>query len=1053
MQSVIRFSIRQKVFFNLIFVVLILAGSYAMLNIPSDRYPSVNFGEVVISTYYPGASPTEVETLVTREIEEALESVDNISWIKSTSFRERSRIHLKFIDDTDYEAGFNEVRLNILNQLEQLPPEADPPEMTNISTEDFLPVVVVNLTGEHENRLLTLVAEELKPQLKQIPGVKEIKLLGEHEREFHVYLDPRRLRSLGISFDDVSRALEQTNISIPAGDFHDSSGEFTVRVDEKFRSREQVLATIIRTDSDGSFVRVQDVISQAGLRYQDPQVISSVNGQPSIALQVLKDPNGNALDIREQVDILVRQFRSVTDSHGIEVVMTQDSTIHIVDGLNTLGMNLLFGIILVSLIIWYFMGLRNSGLITIGIPFSFMLTMLLMYLTGNSINELTLFSFVLVTGIIVDDAIVVTENIYRHIEQGRSLQEAIVTGAAEVALPVISATLTTIAAFMPMLIMTGVTGEFFRLIPTTVSFAILASLVECLLILPIHYLDFGPDAGDRSQTAVKSRETRMMEILLGLTLRILKHTLKHRFWSLFAVLVAFLVAMSIMFVSITGIAPLIRIKFFPDDYTLYYVDVEGDSSKSIEEIDQQVRAISEFIVADGPGYVDASAGMAGFYYNEDYEQIFGNQYGTVMIALPSRDLRAFDSPLQHLERMEQRIREKFENDGFRLSVHAQKDGPPQGKDLNVRIQGSNIDSVNGLATELMRFISGNPQIAPELLGLKDNRGQSRRIVRFHVRHERAREYGLNGEDVARLAASVLDGRVSGRYRLADEEIDLKLFIDPQTLKSPEDALYIPLQEHPTGPLRLADVTRIQTYMEPGELFRYEYQRAISIQANLKPSSSISIPVIIDRIQRHYESVRARYPGATVSYAGEHEDTRRSYTSLTYAFILALMLIYVILATQFQSYVQPLIILSSVIFALIGVIFGKALSQTVFTLNSFIAVIGVAGVVVNDALVLVDFINRHHRSGASRHEAITYGISVRLRPIVLTTLTTSLGLLPMAVGFPSYSLVWGSMASTFVAGLATATTLTLIIVPVLWDLTLEMQQKVPYQLHSFFQRFK
>ncbi len=1038
MQSIIRFSLRQKVFFNLIFVVLIVAGSYATLQIPTDRYPSVNFGEVVISTYFPGASPTEVETLVTRKIEEALESVDNIDWIKATSFRERSRIQLKFVDNTDYTGGYNEVRLKILNHLDELPKEADPPEMLNITTEDFLPVVVVNLAGKHENRLLTLIAEELKPHLRQITDVQEIKLLGEYEREFHIFLDPAKLNAFGVSFDEVAKALQVTNISLPAGDFQNNSGEFTVKVDEKFRTRDQVLSTIIRTDSDGSFVRVANVASRVGLGYQDPQVISSVNGVNSISLQVLKSPSGNALSIKSAVEEVIEKFRSVAERHNIQIVLTQDSTIYIRDGLRTLGLNLLFGIILVSLIIWCFMGIRNSGLITIGIPFSFMLTMLLMYLTDRSINELTLFSFVLVTGIIVDDAIVVTENIYRHIENKVPLQEAIIVGTSEVAMPVISATLTTIAAFMPMLMMTGVTGEFFQQIPTTVSFAILASLIECILILPIHYLDFGPRSTIKTRT--NSEEGKLLKLLRKITLQGLATTLKYRFFSLAAVFIAFIAALAILIISISGKAPLVQIKFFPDDYTMYYVDVEGQSTTTIEAVDQRVKAISKYLLADGPGSAGAVSGIAGFYYNEDYEQIFGTYYGTVMVALPAKSKRSFDSPHNHLESVTTRLKQRFETDGFKLRVHPQKDGPPQGKDLNVRVQGTNIDAVSGLAEELLTFIQNNQQIAPYLIDLKDNRGQEKRVIQFHIRHEKAQEYGLTSSQVAKLAASVLDGRYIGEYRLADEEIDLKLFIDPKSIENPEDALYIPLQEHASGPLRLDDLTYIKTYMQPGELFRYQYQRAISIQANLKPSAPTSMPVIIDTIQKHYESIRQQFPGAGVIYAGEHEDTQRSYTSLAYAFILAIMLIYVILASQFQSYIQPLIILSSIIFALIGVIFGKFFSQSIFTLNSFIAVIGVAGVVINDALVLIDFINKNYRAGMNRQEAILAGINIRLRPIVLTTLTTSLGLLPMAIGFPSYSIVWGSMASTFVAGLATATTLTLLIVPVLWDLSQGFQEK-------------
>jgi HAE1 family hydrophobic/amphiphilic exporter-1 len=513
----------------------------------------------------------------------------------------------------------------------------------------------------------------------------------------------------------------------------------------------------------------------------------------------------------------------------------------------------------------------------------------------------------------------------------------------------------------------------------------------------------------------------------------LRLTLEHRTAVFSLVIALFLVAITILGLSISGRSSLIRIKFFPDDYTLYYIDVEGRSNTPIEEVDSHLRKIARYVMSDGSGMATAAAGAAGFYFSEDYEQIFGHHYGTVMVTLPSKLNQAFESPAEHLLEMNRRLSKEFQNEVFRLSLHPQKDGPPQGKDLNVRVLGSNMESITRLADKLMRFIKTSPGIGPQLQGLKDDRGQTRRIIRFRVRHERAAEYGLTPARVAGLAASVLDGRIVGKFRLSDDDIDLKIAIDPAFYKRPEDALYIPVMEDSSGPIRLADLANIETYMEPGELNRYDYQRSISIQANLDPSAPTSIPVIVEKIQQHYDSIRQEYPGATVSYGGEHEATRRSYTSLSYAFILAFLLIYLILSSQFQSYIQPAIILSTISFALIGVVFGKLVSQTLFTLNSFIAAVGVAGVVVNDALVLIDFINKNYRAGMSRRKALFAGVHQRLRPVLLTTLTTTLGLLPMAVGFPSYSQVWGSMASTFVSGLATATALTIFLVPVLWDL--------------------
>ncbi|MEW8404533.1 MAG: efflux RND transporter permease subunit [Candidatus Thiodiazotropha taylori] len=1039
MRDLVAFSLKQRVFYNLMFVVLIVVGFITLFALPAERYPNFGFGEVIISTVYPGASPVEVESLVTRKIEDALEQVDDVEWINSTSFSGRSNIRVKFIDDSDYDTLFNEVRFEVLNVISELPQGVDPPQLLNAKVQDWLPVIAVNLLGEQSNRALALMGEEIKTRILKVPEVQQVEFSGKQTQEFHIYLDAQKLRELGVTFDQVAQALIGANHTIPAGKYTNDSGEFLVKMDERFNNLEQVQSTVVRRDADGSLVKVSDLASQIGMDYRDPIVIASVNGKPSLGLKIIKSEKGNAMKIRDQVIAIVEEFRPTLKAQGVDLVLTQDSTVYIKDGLSTLGMNMLVGISLVSLIIWYFMGVRNAGLVTIGIPFAFMITMLIMYLTGNSLNEITLFSFVLVTGIVVDDAIVVTENIYRHVQEGDPLRDAIINGTTEVALPVISATMTTVAAFLPMLIMTGSTGQFFALVPKAVTFAIVASLIECLLILPIHYLDFGP----RSQNASKllERDNAMMRVARRFTDWLLNLTMRFRLLSVFIVSLLFVVSVVIIGLSASGKVPLIRIQFFPDDYKIYYVDVVGPSNVSLDEIDSRVKQIALTVMEDGPGMASAASGLAGMYFNEDYEPIYGNNHGSVIVTMPSAKEQTFDDPLAHLQRMRDKLKPIYEKDGYHLHVHPQNDGPPSGKDINVRVVGANVEAVSALSAELLKFMQASDVIGPNLIDLKDDRGVPKRVFRLQVDQQLVAEYGLDNSQVAQLAASVLDGRYLGKYRHIDEEVDIKLRIDPGALREPENALYIPVIEDAGRPVYLSDLVQVKAYNESGEIKRYQGQRAISLKADIREGAPTSTPAVVEAVRRHYETIREEYPGATVTFGGEHEDTQRSFQSLAYAFIIAVLVMYVILATQFQSYLQPLIILSAVVFALIGVVFGKLVTQSLFTVNSFIAVIGVAGVVVNDALVLIDFINKRYRSGMTRREAITEGVHIRLRPILLTTLTTSLGLLPMAVGFPSYSLVWGTMASTFVTGLAAATALTLFIIPVLWDLLMGLQERI------------
>lgn len=1046
-QNLIRLTLGQKVFVNLLFVLLMVVGVFCVFDLPVERYPDVRMGKVIISGFLPGASPEEVETLVTRKIEDALQDLENVEFIRSRSFRQRASIMVKFLDDTDYDTLYDELRFKVLSVQNDLPDEMDPPSFMVIRVSEWLPVISVNLVGDRSNRALTLMAEEMKLPLQRIPGVKEVQIDGEYEREFHVSLDPQKMMQLGVTFDEVGQALEGANVSVPAGDFVSDSGEYVIVVDEKFRSRDEIAATVVRRDLDGSFVTVGDVLSHAGMDYRDPFVVSSVNGKDSISIKIIKTPQGNSLDIGAEVERVVAAFKSVLDKEGVETVMTQDQRINVNENISTLGSNLLVGIVLVCVCIWLVMGFRNAMLTTVGVPFSFLVTMIIMWLTNNSINEITLFSFVLVSGIIVDDAIVVVENIYRHVQEGLRLKEAVIVGTGEVFLPVLAATSTTVAAFLPMLIMSGSTGEFFAQVPKAVSFAIAASIVECLFILPSHFLDW-PGAKKLEMQAKKEsfhgKDPKFLIALKRMVDGVLQLTMRHKWKSMSVVFGAFLMAVIMLGVSVSGVMPLLRIKFFPDEYTLYYVSMEGPVGTDVYTASAKAKEVSRAVLAFGPGTTKACSGLGGMDINEDYENIFGSNRAIVTVELPVQGEQEYiENPDNDPELLLEVVRRKLEplaTDGWRFRVWPEQGGPPAGKDVNIRVLGPDQDAVLALANDINGWIKNNSALSQNLIDFTADTGTDNRVFRFSPIPSLVSEYGLTPAQVIALAGGILDGRFVGKFRAADEDIDLRMKIDKRFLKQPEDALDIPILEDDQGPVRVGDLVDVESYREPGQLNRFQGQRAITLTANIRAGASVSATSVVHDVKAYYETIQNRYPGATLSFAGEFESTGRSFTSLMYAFFIAIMLMYTILACQFQSYVQPAIILSAVAFALTGVVFGTFFTRSLFTVNSFIATVGVTGVVVNDSLVLLDFINRLYAAGYSRAEAIREGVRIRLRPILMTTLTTTLGLLPMALGIPYYSMVWGTMATTFVTGLCVATTLTLIVMPLEWDLLMRRKER-------------
>ena len=1034
MHSFIHFTLKQKVVFNLTFVLLIVVGAFAMLRMPVDRYPNIQFGKMYINTFLPGASPADVEALITRKLEDALEDVEDLDFVRSTSYRERSNIVIKFKDDSDYGQRFDDVRLKVLSFYDDLPPLPEPPVFNFLDVNDWFPTISVNVSGDHSNKTLALVAKELKIPLSQIEGVKETKLTGEYTREFHLIVSPEKMRRFGITFTEAVERLKQENISLPAGHVETSAGEFIIKVDEQVRSRDDLLSVIIRTDSDGSFIRISDVIDGGYFSYRDPFIITSVNGTKCVTLQVLKTSAGNALHITREVKRIIAELGPSYDDEGIKLTITQDSSNRIKDSIRVLGVNLLLGIILVCLIIWKFMGFRNAALTTIGIPFAFLVTMVFMYLTGNSINEVSLFAFVLVSGIIVDDAIVVVENIYRHIQSGKDVREAIVIGTSEVFMPVVSATLTTGFAFLPMLIMTGMVGDFFAIIPKTIIFALIASLLECLLILPCHYLDFGARK-DRGKSAPRKNESVELQHYLegvreGVAMRATRNifnrlvllTLRYKFLTLITLGCGFVLSVYIFGSSLTGATNLLRIQFFPDNYSLYYIELTSPPGTPITASDELVKKIAAAVMSEGKTMHESALGFSGFYINEDFSPQYGNNLGHVAVTLPKNKERRFsDYPENDVIRHLEYIREKLSPlipAGTAMSIRPEKDGPPAGKDVNIRVLGIHPENVAALAGKIDAGLRSDPELGPWLEDLHDDQGSSGKIFRIKVNRERAAESGLSIDHVARLASSVLNGQIVGEMKLPDETIDIKvraLFPDDSKMMA---ALDIPILDLPSGTVRLRDICEAEFSIEPGYLNRFQNQRAITITADIKSGAPLSSQMVVKKTRDYYRTIRYDYPGAALNFSGEHESTKKSFMSLSYSFIIALLLIYLVLAAQFRSYLQPLIIISAVVFALTGVIYGTFFSRTLFTINSFVAIVGVTGVVVNDSLVLVAFLNNCYQQGLKRRDALLLATNIRLRPILLTTLTTTLGLLPMALGVPEYSVIWGSMAMTFVTGLCT-----------------------------------
>jgi HAE1 family hydrophobic/amphiphilic exporter-1 len=652
----------------------------------------------------------------------------------------------------------------------------------------------------------------------------------------------------------------------------------------------------------------------------------------------------------------------------------------------------------------------------------------------------------------VDDAVIIVENIYRHFQMGKSKKTAVVDGTAEVILPVIASALTTVLAFIPMLLMTGSTGDFFAYIPKTVAYALMASLIEALFILPIHYLEWGPQndpkkPAHRREDAFSHLKSGLFAPLWKIYRWAVERILNHKIITFTLMSFILITTVGILVLSASGVLPLLKVEFFPGNYFRYHVTIATPVGTAIEQTDTIVRDISRYIMSLGTGQAHSTSGSAGYYEDEDYTRHDGGHYGQIVVTLPEEKNRDFpenpgNDPQLHLDYIRRKlaefVRRQYPTDGLVpiARVFKESDGPPTGKAVNIRVTGTTLESAIAAGNRLKTFMQQTAELA-DLVDLADNQPNFHRTFKFVPKQEAVFEFGLQAASVTRMVAGALNGQYVGKFRTIDEEVDLLVRIARRAdtgningtgLAEPLDILGIPVVEDSTSPILLRDLIEVKPTFEPDEKSRYKGKPAVTLTADIKPGSRLSPARVKVLVTNFVTSERDRFSGISLDYGGEFETTSKSYTSLTMAFFVALLAIYMVLATQFKDYVQPLIIISSVPMALIGVVCGLLITRTTFTIGSFLAIIGLAGLAVNDSLLLIDFMNVRRRRGMPMRQAIIEACAARMRPVLITTVTTTLGLLPMAIGIPNKSISWSPMATAFVSGLISATVLTLLITP-------------------------
>ncbi|MBN1442744.1 MAG: efflux RND transporter permease subunit, partial [Planctomycetes bacterium] len=991
-------------------------------------------------TFWDGAGAEDVERLVTRRIEEEIEDISGVRRIISDSQPGASFIDVKFDEDLDasrLETAFNDLR-TALDRVADLPEDVEPPILRRLTTSEVWPlfsVVVSTSDPDLPEIVLREAARELKRILGEVEGVQKVSPQSFRDRELLVRVDRLDARRHGVSLMEIIDALRRTNRSQPAGSLSGSIGspqrpsagereEVRLHFDTEYDAPREIEEAVIRIVPGRSPLRVKD-IARVEVGFEKERLKSRINGQRAMVLNIAKDQKSDTLRLRDRCWEEIQAFqRRAPASLRFEIVGDQSEVVR--SRFKVLLENLLQGVIIVSLILFFSLGLRNALIALVGIPFSYLSSFLLFPLLGMSINNLTLFGMVLVGGMLVDDAIVVIENIYRYIEEGLPPAEAVRRGAREVAWPVFNACATTVAAMLPLLIQSGMIGRFFAYIPKVVILALFFSVAQCITVLPVHYLEFGSRRKTGRLGPIRRLRAAFFGAARGAYVRLLSAVLRYR--------AAFLSLVVGGAVLLAGLVLQIRQDPWSSDFNAVFSSIQCDSSFSLDETDDSCREVEELLDdLYAEGLIKNYYTIAGFRMTADGIFIRRPNVGFFMATLADIPEVASD-PERIVRRLRGALDERIARRGARgiesFEVFTPHDGPPLGKPVAVRVECNDYRRAKLVAEEIkaeLRRMEG-------VYGVADNLDLGPREFRFEADAERSAALALFPLDLALAVRAANDGIPAGSYkdRGLDEDVTIRVEYEPGDRGSVADILQtdIPL---PSGALLpVVDVSRVDVWRPNASYYHYDARRTVLVTADVDGLVATG-PQVNERLEKMFRDVPQRHPGVRIAFGGEFEETAKSMAGQRRSFWIALVLIYVLLAAQFRCYRQPLIVMAVVPFGVLGVLLGLWIRDQPFTMATFIAMIGLAGVVVNDSLVLVEFINLERARGRGLLEAVISAASQRLRPVLLTAATTAGNLLPLALGLGGVSRVWTPFAVSIVFGIAVASAMTLLMVPVLYSL--------------------
>ncbi|PXV68660.1 efflux RND transporter permease subunit [Halanaerobium congolense] len=1001
------FSIKRSVTTAMIILMVLLIGSVALSRLSLDLFPDITFPGAAIVTTYEGVGSEEIENLITKEIESSVATVEGVKSITSTSSRGSSTVVVEFNWGRDMDFAVQDLReqVDLVNSM-TLPEDADSPMIFKFDPA-MIPIMVygVSAQGLEIDELKEEVEDELIPRLERISGVAQVNMQGGLTREIIVALKRDKLSHYNLDFNTITNIVRAENINVSAGDVLRGDKEFLVRTVGKFSNLDEIRN--INIPVGNGQIKLSDV-AEVRDGFADLKTLSRTNGKRSLSLAIQKQTDANTVEVAGAVRAEIDQIQNDYPNYSFSIAMDQSEFIE--KSIASVSQNAILGGLLAVIILFLFLrNIRSTIIIATAMPISIIGTFILMYFADVNLNVISLGGLALGVGMLVDNGVVVLENIYRYRSMGEGKIEAAREGSSEVGMAIAASTVTTVVVFLPIVFVEGMAGQLFRDLALTVAFSLIASLMVALTLIPMlasKILKIKP-----KELARNKKEGRIKQIYR----KALTKSLKHR-W-------VFVVLLVVLLVGSFALVPQIGFEFMPStdqgSFSVSYELPVGTALSRSNEVSTEIESVLTNI--EEVETVIATVGSGGQMMSTSTS----SHLGTISVQLV--DLAERDRSTAEV--MEE-IRQSINLPDVDLSVEEQQGFSGGGAPVNVKLFGDDLDVLEqetAKATAAIEDIEGLREIDNSL-----SEGQPEYQIK--VNRSIASRFGLNVSQIANTVRTAINGNTSTRYEVAGDEYDIRVRLQEDQIEQMSQVPELNIQIASGEMIPLSRVASLEITEGPVEILRKDQERHSEITADIH---GVDLGTVMEQIQSRLSELELP-DGYRFSYEGEFADMQESFSSLGMAFGLAIILIYMVMASQFESLVHPFTIMFTIPLAVIGVIFGMYLTNSIVSVASILGLITLAGIVVNNAIVMVDYINQLRRSGTEKIEAIITAGTVRLRPIMMTALTTILGLLPIAMGIGEGSESTQPMGIVIVSGLTFATFLTLFVIPIFYFLVTDLR---------------